>query len=336
MVKRTAVRDTDYLVISARIKALETGLLSAERTDQLLEAKSGEEAAKLLQEWGYPQLDPARPEAMDAALSAVREATLADLAEGMPDRRYLDLFKIPYDYHNGKTLLKVEAVGASPDRMLMDMGRVPAAKLAEAVQERNLENLPELLASALAEARQVLETTRDPQLCDLVLDRWCYRDMTALAEETGSTFLRGYVAAQIDAVNLRTAVRTLRMGKGSDFLQGALLEGGDISPDAVLKAASNGGPGLRELYGTTRFRAAAEAGADALGGGPLTEFEKLCDDAVGDYLAGARYVPFGEAPLVGYLAARETEYTNLRIILMGRAAGINPAVIRTRLRASYV
>ena len=37
---------------------------------------------------------------------------------------------------------------------------------------------------------------------------------------------------------------------------------------------------------------------------------------------------------MGYLAAREMEYTNLRIILMGRAAGIDPAVIRTRLRAS--
>ena len=74
----------------------------------------------------------------------------------------------------------------------------------------------------------------------------------------------------------------------------------------------------------------------ALKGGPLTAFEKLCDDAVGDYLAGAQSVPFGEAPLVSYLAARETEYTNLRILLMGRAAGIDPAVIRTRLRASYV
>ena len=57
---------------------------------------------------------------------------------------------------------------------------------------------------------------------------------------------------------------------------------------------------------------------------------------MGDYLAGAQSVPFGEAPLVSYLAARETEYTNLRILLMGRAAGIDPAVIRTRLRASYV
>lgn len=68
------IKDTDYLVISARVKALETGLLTAEAVEQILDAKSGEDAGKLLQEWGYPQLDPRRPEAMDAALSAVREA----------------------------------------------------------------------------------------------------------------------------------------------------------------------------------------------------------------------------------------------------------------------
>ena len=330
------IKDTDYLVISARVKALETGLLTAERMEQILDAKSGEDAGKLLQEWGYPQLDPRRPEAMDAALSAVREATLADLAEGTPDARYIDLFKVKYDYHNVKALLKAEAVGTAPDRMLMDMGRVSTAEPAEAVRSRELDGLPETLAAAVVEAREVLDTTRDPQLSDIVLDRAAYRDMADLADATGSAFLRGYVAVQIDAVNLRTAVRTLRMGKGTDFLLGVLLEGGEISPDAVLKAASGGGTGLRDLYGATRFRTAAEAGADALSGGPLTEFEKRCDDAVGDYLAGARYVPFGEAPLVGYLAARETEYTNLRIVLMGRAAGIDPAVIRTRLRASYL
>ena len=95
---------------------------------------------------------------------------------------------------------------------------------------------------------------------------------------------------------------------------------------------------LRALVRTEwgRFQSAAESGARALQGGPLTEFEKLCDDVVGDYLAGALFVPFGEAPLVGYLAARETEYTNLRILLMGRGAGIAPDVIRSRLRASYV
>lgn len=331
------IKDTDYLVISARVKALETGLLTAERMEQILDAKSGEDAGKLLQEWGYPQLDA--PAAGGHGRGIVRRAGghLGRLGGGeRRTPRYIDLFKVKYDYHNVKALLKAEAVGTAPDRMLMDMGRVSTAELAEAVRSRELDGLPETLAAAVVEAREVLDTTRDPQLSDIVLDRWCYRDMAALAEETGSAFLRGYVAVQVDAVNLRTAVRTLRMGKGADFLLGALLEGGDLAPDAVAKAASSGAAGLRELYGATRFRDAAEAGAEALKGGPLTAFEKLCDDAVGDYLAGAQSVPFGEAPLVSYLAARETEYTNLRILLMGRAAGIDPAVIRTRLRASYV
>lgn len=40
----------------------------------------------------------------------------------------------------------------------------------------------------------------------------------------------------------------------------------------------------------------------------MTEFEKLCDDAVSGYLSAAQFVPFGEAPLIGYLAARVAAY----------------------------
>lgn len=330
------IKDTDYLVISARVKAMETGLLSRERMEQILEAKSDEEAAKILQECGYPELDAADPEAMDAALSAAREETLSDVMDGAPEPRYIELFKLKYDYHNVKALLKAEAMGTSADRMLMDMGRVSAAVLKEAVRTGELDELPPMLASAVAEAREILDTTRDPQLSDIALDRWTYADMAALAEDTNSDFLRGYVAVQIDAANLRALVRTVRMGKSPEFLRGVLIEGGEIPTDGILTLSANHGSGMSEVYGPTRFAAAAEAGAEALRGGPLTKFEKLCDDAVGDYLAGAQYVPFGEAPLVGYLAARETEYTNLRILLMGRGAGLPADVIRSRLRAGYV
>ena len=75
------IKDTDYLAISARIRAMETTLLTAERMERLLEARSGEEVSKLLQECGYPELDAARPEAMDAALSQARETLLADLGD---------------------------------------------------------------------------------------------------------------------------------------------------------------------------------------------------------------------------------------------------------------
>ena len=313
---------------------METGLLTRERMEQVLDARTDEEAVKLLQECGYPELDARNPEAMDAALSAAREATLSDVLDGAPDPRYIDIFKLKYDYHNIKAVLKAAAMNVSPDSMLMDMGRVPAAALKEAVLTGRLDELPEGLAAAAAEAKEVLDTTRDPQLSDIALDRRCYQEMAAVAEETGSAFLAGYVKIQIDAANLRSLVRTLRMGKGGEFLKTVLLEGGDIGTDAVAAAGNSGA--LQELYGPTALQAAAEAGAEALRGGPLTAFEKLCDDAVGEYLAGAQFVPFGEAPLLGYLAARETEYTNIRILLMGRGAGLPAEVIRSRLRNGYV
>ena len=330
------IKDTDYLVISARIKAMETGLLTADRMEQLLAVHSDEEVSRILQECGYPAFSAGSQSEMDAALSAAREEILTDLGDTAPDPRYLDVFKLKYDYHNAKAILKAQAMGAEPDSMLMDMGRVPAQELKRAVQEGDDAELPSLLAEAIAEAKEVLETTRDPQLSDMVLDRWFYRDEMAVAEATGSAFLRGYVQSQIDAANLRALVRTLRMGKNADFLKGVLFAGGKVSEDAVLAVAESNGSGLTELYGSTDLSAAAEAGAAALSGGPLTEFEKLCDDAVSEYLAGAQMVPFGEAPLVGYLAARETEYTNLRILLMGRKAGLAPEVIRARLRQNYV
>lgn len=79
------IKDTDYLAISARVRAMETTLLTEARMDRLLEARSDEEVSKLLQECGYPALDAARPEEMDAALSQAREELLADLSDSAPE-----------------------------------------------------------------------------------------------------------------------------------------------------------------------------------------------------------------------------------------------------------
>lgn len=326
------IKDTDYLVISARIRAMESGLLTGERMEQILAARSDEEVVKLLQEGGYPTMSLESPEAMDAAITAAREETLQDLGDSAPDKQYLDIFKLKYDYHNAKAILKAQAMDVDPDHMLADLGRVPAAELKEAIIGGDGNQLPHLLAAAIAEAKEVLETTRDPQLGDIVLDRWMSRDEMETAEATGSEFLRGYVRVLIDAANLRSLVRTLRMGKNAAFLEGVLFSGGTVDESEILTVAGNNGGGIAELYASTELKDAAQAGADALKGGPLTKFEKLCDDAVSGYLSGAQMVAFGEAPLIGYLAARETEYTNLRILLMGRAAGLDPETIRARLR----
>ena len=329
-------KDTDYLAVSARVRAMENHLLTAEQYEQLINAKSDDEESKLLQSFGYGQLEPKHPEAIDADLVAVRAEALEELATGMPSPGDLDVFKIKYDYHNVKALLKAEAMNVSPGEMLTDLGRVSVEEMFLAHKERDGSNLPGHIDDAAREGYDILSATRDPQLSDIAVDKWYFVDLLETAEKTGSDFLVGYIRLMIDAANLRTLVRTLRMGKNADFLRGVLFDGGSMAPEELLRVSANSGGGLAELYAPTILAAAAAAGAKTLSGGLLTEFEKDCDDALNAYLEEARLIPFGEAPVLAYLAARETEYTNLRIILMGRMAGVPADVIRSRLRAVYV
>ena len=77
---------------------------------------------------------------------------------------------------------------------------------------------------------------------------------------------------------------------------------------------------------------AAALGAQAMKGGAMTAFELECDNAVSAYLAGAKMIPFGAEPVAEYLALLESEITAARMILTGRLGGIEPEVIRERLR----
>ena len=72
------------------------------------------------------------------------------------------------------------------------------------------------------------------------------------------------------------------------------------------------------------------------GGGSLTEFERECDNALTAYLAAARRIPFGEETVIGYLYAKEQEFTAICSIFAGRAAGLDGDTIRARLRETYV
>ena len=221
------------------------------------------------------------------------------------------------------------------DDLLVDTGRVPPEELQNDIRTSDFRGLPGQLAGAVVQARETLGSTGDPQLSDFVLDRAYFEDMFDLARESGSEFLAGYVRICIDVANLKSLVRTLRMGKDVDFLKGVLFTGGNLDVRRILNAV-NAGSSLEDLYAASALRQAAEAGEAAISGGGLTRFEKLCDDAVMAHVGNARYVAFGEAPLVAYLAARESEFTAVRIIMTGRLADLSADVIRERLREPYV
>ena len=304
-------KDLDYLTISARIHAMETRLLNTERMERMIEARELSEAAKVLTECGYGDMGQVTPGAVEEMLSKAQADLYHDLSTAVGNRALLDVFRCTYDYHNAKVLVKAEALGVN-----------------QGCTE------PIAIAYAAAKAREVLDTTRDPQLADFILDRACFEELTDLARQADSKFLEGYVALSIDVANLRSCVRAARLNKGGEFLQQVLVPGGTV-PLRTLALAKGEELGNVFRSGPLAHAAALGAAVSAPGSGALTEFERECDDAVMDYLSAARRVAFGEQPIVGYLYAREAEMTAIRTILSGRMAGLDGDTIRQRLRRTY-
>ena len=315
------------------LRAREPKLLNSDRAERMLDAASFEEAAKLLTDCGYADLSQANAKEIEAALTQRRNQILDELEQLSPDRAIPDLFRIKYDVHNAKVLLKAEAMGLEAEELYSRSGRIAPEKLREAYREERWRDLPETFGKALEEARNTLARTANPQLADFVLDRAMFAEMLETAKTVDGPFLTNYVRLLLDSTNLKSLVRTARMHKDADFLREVLLPGGNADPDRLIAAGD--GEGLASLFAHTPLEQAAARGAEALSGGNLTAFERACDDAVTSFLRSAKLVSYGPEAVAAYLAAVEGEITAVRMILTGRLSGIAPETIRERLRELY-
>lgn len=332
MAKKT--KDTDYLALSAWIHVLENRLLTRERRERLLDARETGDMARVLTECGYGELTDFSPAGLDALLEKEQEALYAELAHRLPRPSVLAVFQIPTDYHNAKALIKSEATGAPAQSLLLPGGRYETKGLSEAFARGDLGAYSPAFREAVAGARALLASSRDPQQADFLLDAAAFAEERAAAEESGSGFLRDYVALRVDTANLRTLVRARRNGQEGDAIRRALLPGGTVDPEAV---EAGGEEAMRRLYRDTPLREAAELGAELLspGAGDMTAFERACDNALAAFVRPARRVPFGVEPVVGYLYARRADMTALRVILTGKMADVPRDTIRERLREAY-
>lgn len=329
--KKVKIKDTDYLFLSSYIHAKEPKLLDSVRLERMLEAKSPEDALKILEECGWPAIDSADMKTLERSLSERREEVFTEMSSMAPNPTIVELFRIKYDYHNAKVLMKAMATETNATELLSKSGRIPTKKLSEAVLEESFGDIPKAVADAFIDASDALARTGDPQIADFILDKAYYAEYIALSKETGSGFLEGYVKLSVDIYNLRSAVRASRMKKDADFLKNALVSGGNVEPEEILRAFESPKE-IPALFKKADLTRAIEEAEKVIDGGRLTRFEKLCDEALIEYLSPAKMAGFNEKPLIRYLSAIEAEISAVRIIMTGHFSGLTAGKIKERLR----
>ena len=113
-------KDTDYVAISARLHALENRMLTKERMEQLLEAREDAEVGKIMADCGYAEPQPLTLANLEESLALAQRDLFADLGKSLEgEEALLDVFRIKHDYHNAKAILKAQARGQDPARLLV-------------------------------------------------------------------------------------------------------------------------------------------------------------------------------------------------------------------------
>lgn len=319
--------DTAYAYAVGRIQAVETGLLDDGKLEQMIAARTFDEAYRMLSEADY---DTALP--FEEALKQALDRTYALLEELAPDKHLMDIFLLKNDYHNLKVLIKQEFLpldAVQDTNCLIANGSMPADELAALFANRQFGKLHPIMRQAVEEAISSMQTAGDPQQIDLLLDRALYRQMAALAGQMDNAFVSGWVARMADTTNIRTCVRVRRMGKGAAFLEQALLPCGDLPVSLFLNGCSGPLDSFAQALSATRYAAVAADGLDI----PPGLLEKKCGRFLMEYVMEARYVPLGLEPLVGYLLKKEEEIKAVRVILVGKKNHLDAAAIRERVGA---
>lgn len=330
--------DSRYAYAVGRIRVLETRLLDMAKLNRMVEAQSADEAFRILGETEYADLvsRAAGPHDYAQVTSAEIARVYSLMKKLLPDGGLVDLFLVKYDIHNMKVVQKARFQGQNFDHLLIDAGLVPASLMTYVCQQEKLQGVPPEYYTFASAAAEAYEQSQDPRVIDLVLDRLQFSYTIAAAHKSGYSFLARLLASQVDLSNIRSLVRTKRLGRGRDFLAENLLAGGTLPQSLFLETLTEDWTNIVARLGATPYRTMVEQGINALlEGRGLTVLEKLSDGFQAELLRSARLEAFGPEPIINYILAKENEVRNVRIIMIGKLNGVPNEEIRERLREGY-
>lgn len=331
--------DNKYLYPVTRTRVLETKLLDSTKVDRMVEANSADDVIKILGETEYANSISEMKHSLDyeTVISMEIENTYKYMREILPEPELVDIFLLKYDIHNLKVLLKSSLLGENNDFLLRDLGTIPVSKIKEILKEKDFRILHPIIIAGLEELFVSFESTPDPQMIDIVLDRCQYSAMYQLAQKSKNKFLQDFIKSQIDMINIRSFLRVKGANLGREYLAKVLLQHGNLEINYYEKYLDESLDAFKDSLWTRDFYSVLQEGLESYEKNKtLTRFEKLSDDYIFNIAKKGKFVAFGIEPLVGYLMAKENEAKIIRIIMVGKMNNIPNEIIRERLRDVYV
>lgn len=317
-----------FIFQNARIKSMESKLLSSQTLQRLAECSSLEDAFKILIEsgWGASGVETNN---FDAVFAYEEELAVSVLRNFNSDGA-LDAFLLFCDYHNAKALLKAKISG-NDKPVLMPEGIYSSDAIKDAIIGGDVTALPEKMGEAIKLIEKLtLEEKITPHAIDTILDKAAYGNILAIVKKSGR-LAREYFIRKIDYLNILSFIRCRKLGLSEKFFEEGFVEGGELSYELFTSVFESPVESLKDKYKYTPYRDIVETIVDT----GTVSYEVETDNALYKMWKDENNDMFSIAPIVSYYFTKTIELKIVKLIVAGIKNNVAPQLIKERMRDLY-
>ncbi|MEM3180869.1 MAG: V-type ATPase subunit [Candidatus Micrarchaeaceae archaeon] len=332
------MKAVEYGYANARVKAMESMLLSNDLIQKMRSARSVDELVPMLYDTAYKRnliefggLN-IKSSLLDFAINKNLSESVEKLVRITPNRyrKLMQALVSKWDFANAKLAIEAKARGIAYDKIsdyVTDRGPFNAIVIKEALGKKDISELLEFLAirapssykEVIAKAAQAYEKNKNPFAAIDAIDLNSYALVGAVARAlfADDTKAARIVKISIDIQNMITLIRAKANNATFESVEQRLLKSGSISiaelADTYAKANT-----VDEFVGAVKQKGFAN-GLDAYNKtGSLTQLEIGMRKQLLEKSRGMLAEVLSFAAILAYAYVKELEAINLRVIIKSK------------------
>lgn len=331
------IKDIDYKAINTLIRTYELKLLQTDDFERMLKADDLKATLDTLKatDYEFDQEELLQTKQFNEMLMAHLADVYREMYEVAPQPQLLDLFTLRYTYHNLKVLLKDLFLESNQETLLIPIGSLSVDQLKTLVSSGKNDNAHPLMVEAVRLTKEDFEERQLIEAVTVYMDTYYLRHLRAISDDLQNEDISAITDILIDLYNLTTLVRSLNQGKPRSHLHALLSSSGTVSKQDLIDDSINGAVSvLKKYYSSKVYGSKLEVVIEDNKINTL-KLDKIMDELISEIVSEGIYQAFGPMPLLGYIYAKETEITNLRLLLVGKDNQIDETILRERMRTIY-
>jgi V/A-type H+-transporting ATPase subunit C len=318
---------------------MENRLLEDSVLQRLVDSEDLDSTMKVLGETPYSSwlMDLKSNSEFDKAIEAELDYVYSELSKFVPDQQLVELFRLPYDFHNVKVLLKSQILlkqgGERRFELLTNLGSIDTDDLILAIESEDYRFLPYGLHAELPRAILSWEQSHDLLEIEKSIDNLLFSQLRKISEKTGVHAVKDWLKGKIDAENIRNIFRLKRMDLDVSEISSFLHDGGWVSKERLVGMVGEPVESWSKVLsfadvGNVIYKVQDITDMSTL----VVQAEKILDEYTGTLLSKAKYDAFSPESVLYFLWQKEMETKNLRIILVSVSNNTDKDSVRGLLR----